>query len=358
MASVDDEAALAVFQFHESRGGVRGLVEAGVTTVPPLFLRPTTPVSSAARSMVVPSIDLSLPRSHAVALVGAASRSCGIFQVTNHGVPAGTVDAALSTVRAFNEQPFEARSPFYSASPIGAITYATIPIPRPKDGQPATAPLMSWRDSLIVRFDYPADPDLRSLPGACRGPLLEYHRSLTSLGKGIAGLLSEGLGVGAEQLGQVEGCLMQCHYHPPCPEPERVMGSREHTDGDLFTVLAQDGVGGLQVRLDDGEWVDVAPVAGALLVNIGDVLKVVSNDEYKSVEHRVMIKSAQESRVSIALFFNPAKHDESDFFGPIPELVTAEKPAQYRSLTWPEMLNNRIDLGHAKPSSLDRFKAI
>jgi isopenicillin N synthase-like dioxygenase len=67
---------------------------------------------------------------------------------------------------------------------------------------------------------------------------------------------------------------MQCHYYPPCPEPERVMGSREHTDGDFFTVLAQDGVGGLQVRLDDGEWVDVAPVPGALLVNIGDVLKV------------------------------------------------------------------------------------
>ena len=69
---------------------------------------------------------------------------------------------------------------------------------------------------------------------------------------------------------------MQCHYHPPCPEPERALGSREHNDGSLFTVLSQDGVGGLQVRLDGGEWVDVALVAGTILVNIGDVLKVPS----------------------------------------------------------------------------------
>ncbi|RCV25701.1 hypothetical protein SETIT_5G186100v2 [Setaria italica] len=357
--SVADHDALAVFEFHESRGGVRGLVESGVTTVPPLFLAPVAPVSSAAGNFSIPSVDLSLPRPHAAALVRAAARSCGIFQVTNHGVPAGTVESALSEVRAFNEQPFAARSPLYSVTPIGAVTYATIPIPRPRDVQPAatTPPLMSWRDSLIVRFDHhPGGPDLRILPPACQESLLEYHRSVTRLGKEIAGLLSEGLGVEAERLEPVEGHLMQCHYHPPCPEPERVLGSREHTDASLFTVLAQDGVGGLQVRLDDGEWVDVAPAAGAVLVNIGDVLKVVSNDAYESVEHRVVIKSANEPRVSIALFFNPANHGESDFFGPLPALVTPEKPAQYRSLTWREMLNNRMELGHAKPSSLDHFK--
>jgi hypothetical protein len=59
--------------------------------------------------------------------------------------------------------------------------------------------------------------------------------------------------------------------------------------------------------------------------------QVVSNDELQSVEHRVVIKSTQEARVSIGLFFNPAKRDKSDLFGPLPELVTAEKPPLYRS---------------------------
>jgi isopenicillin N synthase-like dioxygenase len=54
------------------------------------------------------------------------------------------------------------------------------------------------------------------------------------------------------------------------------LSSRVHTDGDFFTVVAQEGVGGLQVRLDShgNAWVDVVPVTGALLINIGDVLKV------------------------------------------------------------------------------------
>jgi hypothetical protein len=57
-----------------------------------------------------------------------------------------------------------------------------------------------------------------------------------------------------------------------------VEGAVEHTDPSLFTVLAQDDIGGLQVRINggdnDGRWVDVPPVPGALLVNVGDVLKV------------------------------------------------------------------------------------
>ncbi|CAO2165097.1 unnamed protein product [Urochloa humidicola] len=355
--AADEADARAVFEFHETRGGVRGLVESGVTSVPPAFVAPIPPVPSAAgaAAFAAPSVDLSLPRAQ------AAARSCGIFRVTNHGVPTGAIGAALAAVAAFNEQPFAARSAHYSPTPIGAITYATVPIPRPRGVTQATAttPLMCWRDSLIVRFDYAPDPEQLTITALCRDALLDYHQSLARLGSELAGLLLEGLGVEAERLGQIQGCLMQCHYHPPCPEPECVLGSREHTDADLFTVLAEDEVGGLQVRLDDGddgEWMDVAPVAGALTVNIGDLLKVLSNDEYISLQHRVVIKSAQKPRVSIALFFNPIMHGESDFFRPFPELVTGEKPAQYRTLTWLEMLANREVLAHAKPSSLDAFK--
>jgi isopenicillin N synthase-like dioxygenase len=204
-----------------------------------------------------------------------------LFQVTNHGVPPGTVESALSAVRAFNEQPLASRSAYYSVSTAGPAIYTTVPIPARNAGQPANAPLLPWRDTIVLRFGH-GESHLDHLPAACLDALLEYHRSLTVLGKMIAGLLSEALGVGTEQLDravQVEATLMQCHYYPPCPQPERVVGSRVHTDGDLFTVVAQDGVGGLQVRLDGhgDTWVDVVPVTGALIVNIGDVLKVLSS---------------------------------------------------------------------------------
>ncbi|CAO2177097.1 unnamed protein product [Urochloa humidicola] len=362
MAAAEDHdaTAAALAAFLESRAGVRGLVESGVTAVPPIFLTPTAPPpqqqQSPAAAFAIPAVDLSLPRRDTVALIRASARSCGFFHATNHGVPAGTVATAVSAARAFHELPRAARSALYSLEPAGvAVTYSTIPNAPPRQ-------LLPWRDSLRVRFgpwDHDGEPDLGRLPAACRDALREYQRALAGFGKEMAGLLSEALGVGAERLEEamrVEGWLMACHYYPPCPEPARVVGSLEHTDPSLFTVLAQDEVGGLQVRRDgDGEWVDVAPVAGALLVNIGDLLKVVSNDELKSVEHRVVIKSTQDARLSIALFFNPAKRDKSDLIGPLPELVTQEKPAQYRSFTLPEFMSSRREYGHGK-SSIERFK--
>ncbi|CAN6298280.1 unnamed protein product, partial [Urochloa humidicola] len=220
------------------------------------------------------------------------------------------------------------------------------------------------RDSLRVRFGPAGEPaelgnDDDLLAPSCRDALRVYQRVVSGFGEEMARLLSEALGVDAGRLEeelQVRGWLMACHYYPPCPEPGSVVGFREHTDPGVFTVLAQDGgVGGLQVRYDDGDggggvWVDVVPVAGALLVNIGDLLKVVSNDEYKSVEHRVVIKSKQDARVSIALFFNPAKRGHSDSFGPLPELVTAERPAEYGNSTFFEFMSSRRKFGHSRSS--------
>ncbi|KAK1665169.1 hypothetical protein QYE76_053328 [Lolium multiflorum] len=277
MAAADDyDGATALAEFRASRAGVRGLVESGITSVPRLFLapRPSSPCTPPAENEIpfaIPTVDLALPRSATVQLVRAAARSFGFFHVTDHGdVHAGTVDSAVSAVRAFHELPPATRSAFYTPACVGSVTYSTIPIP---------GPLLPWRDTLQVRFGPPA-PDLSHLPAACRDALLEYQRCMTEFGKKIAGLLSEALGVGAERLEramQVEGWLMACHYYPPCAEPAQVVGSMAHTDPSLFTVLAQDGVGGLQVRLDDGRWADVSPVPGALLVNIGDLLKLSNN---------------------------------------------------------------------------------
>ncbi|TVT97482.1 hypothetical protein EJB05_57263 [Eragrostis curvula] len=354
MAAADSyDIAAALAEFHESGGGVRHLVESGITFVPRLFLVPDSLLPPpAVADFAIPTVDLSLPRSNTIALIGAAARSSGFFHVTNHGVPASTIAAAISAARAFHELPLHERSAFYSVTPVSDVAYSTNPHPPNQ----LNAPALPWRDTLSLCF-LPPEPDLGSLPPTCRDALLEYHRSLMEFGRSMTALLSEALGVGAERLEQamqVEARLMGCHYYPPCPEPARVVGGRRHTDPSLFTVLVQDSVGGLQVRQHcddaggDGEWVDVAPVPGAILINIGDVLKVVSNEEFKSVEHRVMVKSTQVARVSIALFFNPAKCDESDLFGPLPELVTDERPARYQRITFPEFMNFRRVSGHGR----------
>ncbi|KAG6501712.1 1-aminocyclopropane-1-carboxylate oxidase homolog 3-like [Zingiber officinale] len=334
------DRAAALKEFDEAKTGVRGLVESGITAVPAIFCHPIprlrhSPLSSPILS--VPIIDLSVPRSSAVALATAASREFGFFQVVNHGIPLSLLSRTLSAVRSFHELPPSVRSAFYSRSTKTGVNYSSN-----VDLYRSTA--ASWRDTLRMVMG-PTRPDPERIPPVCRAELLEWDEHVVTVGRVLMGLLAEGLGVDAGSLEEatcLEGRVMVCQYYPPCPEPEMTTGIAEHTDPGVLTVLLQDDIGGLQVKrdLEGGEsvWVDVQPVPGALVINVGDLLQIMSNDEYKSVEHRVLANSNQEPRVSIATFFKPGDRGDSKFYGPLPELMLADKPPHYRNFTLEEFM--------------------
>jgi isopenicillin N synthase-like dioxygenase len=142
------------------------------------------------------------------------------------------------------------------------------------------SPAASWRDTIQLGFG-PMRPDTERIPPVCRSEILEWEAHTTAVARAVMALLSEGLGLGEatlEEASCLEGKVMVCHYYPVCPEPDRTMGLVPHTDPGVLTVLAQDGVGGLQVKHtnEDGEsyWVDAKPVPGALVINVGDLLQV------------------------------------------------------------------------------------
>ncbi|KAI3520548.1 hypothetical protein L1887_09997 [Cichorium endivia] len=76
-------------------------------------------------------------------------------------------------------------------------------------------------------------------------------------------------------------------------------GLTAHTDPCALTVLVQNEVDGLlQVKSGD-DWVDVEAFPGAVVINIGDLLQMMSNDEYKSVEHRVLANPVEGAHVTV-----------------------------------------------------------
>lgn len=78
----------------------------------------------------------------------------------------------------------------------------------------------------------------------------------------------------------------------------------EHCDSGCLTLLQQDGVGGLQVRSGDGRWIDVPPVTGSVVVNLGDLMQRWTGGRFRATEHRVL--GSGRVRHSIPYFFEPA----------------------------------------------------
>ncbi|KDP38107.1 hypothetical protein JCGZ_04750 [Jatropha curcas] len=321
-------------RFDDSKLGVKGLIDSGLTSIPRIFIHPSDALANLKpvlrpRSEVIPTIDLSGfnsdRRPAIVEKLSRASRELGFFQIVNHGVPVEVMDRAISGIKAFHEQPSEIKKQWYRRDGGTGVSFiSNIDLFRAKAA--------SWRDTLQVMLG-PSLPELEKIPEICRNEVIEWNKQATNVAEMLMELLSEGLGLDAGRLKKMsclEGKTMVAHYYPHCPQPDLTFGITSHTDPGVLTVLLQDHIGGLQVKHGD-EWIDVKPVPGALVINIGDIFQILSNDEYKSVDHRVLANPSPDPRVSIAVFFNPSKRD--CLYGPIPELISPEKPALYRQFT-------------------------
>ncbi|MBA0625957.1 hypothetical protein Godav_003699 [Gossypium davidsonii] len=93
---------------------------------------------------------------------------------------------------------------------------------------------------------------------------------------------------------------MRMNYYPPCPQPELVIGLSAHSDPvGLAIVLQINEMEGLQVK-KSGVWVPIIPLENAFVVHVGDIMEIVSNGVYPSVEHRAAVNSVKE-RLSIGI---------------------------------------------------------
>ncbi|KAL0535170.1 hypothetical protein IC582_029494 [Cucumis melo] len=228
-----------------------------------------------------------------------ASKEWGFFQVVNHGIS----NQLLAKMRAKQielfKQPFERKSKEDQFSNFSAGSY--------RWGTPSATSItqLSWSEAFhvslsdILGSNYGSDDDLRST-------MEEYAGKVSRLAQKLAEILGENLGRSSKFF--IENCVPSTCYlrmnrYPPCPVQGQIFGLMPHTDSDFLTILHQDQVGGLEL-VKDGKWIAVKPNPQALIVNIGDLFQVWSNDEYKSVEHRVVTNSRKE-RYSIAYFLCP-----------------------------------------------------
>ena len=99
--------------------------------------------------------------------------------------------------------------------------------------------------------------------------------------------------------------LLRGNYYPPRPNEagELDYGIAPHTDYGCLTLLATDGVPGLEVRVRDGSWVPVVAGHGEFVVNFGEMLETWTQRRIVATPHRVIGNNSE--RLSVPLFFNP-----------------------------------------------------
>ncbi|KAJ8623826.1 hypothetical protein MRB53_032356 [Persea americana] len=111
---------------------------------------------------------------------------------------------------------------------------------------------------------------------------------------------------------------------------------------------------GLGVELDESTMtqIEIPPVEGALIINVGDTLEILSNGRYKSVEHRV-IASSTKARVSVLIFVNPGS---STVIGPLPGLPEKDGKTVYRKLMVGEYYAYYYEANHLCKKTLEYAK--
>ncbi|KAL4285344.1 hypothetical protein GQ457_16G029750 [Hibiscus cannabinus] len=346
--------------FDETKAGVKGLVDAGIKHVPRMFHHPPdelqnhSPVSLGGIHASVPVIDLEGAkedpgtRREIVEKVRNASESWGFFQIVNHGIPVSVMEDMKAGAARFFEQDLEVKKKFYTRDTKKVVYNSNFHL--------YSSPAADWKDSLFCSMA-PDPPTPEELPDVSRDIIIEYTEELRQLGCLLFELLSEALGLQPDHLkdmGVAEGLVLLSHYYPACPQPELTLGITKHSDNDFLTVVLQDHTSGLQV-LHQNQWVDIAPIPGALVVNIGDLLQLISNDGFKSVEHRVVTKSVG-PRVSAACFFTTLLRPNPRTYGPIKELLSEDNPPKYREVTVREYVSYFHTKGLDGTSALPHFK--
>lgn len=297
----------------------------------------------------VPVIDinaLSAPRT--LEALDLACRDWGFFQVVNHGID----DQVLAHLKQKMHEFFVL--PKATKRSIGR----TAENPWGYFDQELTKNTLDWKEV----FDY-GPTELRDdgsqpvivpqwprfVPGF-KPAVIDYYRSCETLAFRLLAAISTNLQTPEEELAACfhprHTSFVRLNYYPVCPKPsspeeaaapdDGYLGVNHHTDAGALTLLLQADEPGLEV-LQGGNWHLVEPRENALVINIGDIVQVWSNDRYQAALHRVTA-NANDARYSAPFFLNPAFEAN---YAPLPSTVDSDHPPRYRAINWGEFRQRR-----------------
>jgi isopenicillin N synthase-like dioxygenase len=287
--------------------------------------------------------------------IGRACRDIGFFYVVHHGVPLALIERVFAEARRFFALPPERKAEIaIEKSPCHRGWFALGGENLDPAKQKETG---DYKEGIKIGRDLPPDHPLvkgglplhgpnqwpSGLPG-WKETMQEGYGALSRLGREIMHAFALALELSEAHFDRwltgPMATLGPLHYPPQSGRiTEARIGAGAHTDFGCLTILAQDPVGGLQVRNSAKRWIDAPYVPGSFVVNIGDMMERWTNGLFASTQHRV-INTSGKDRYSLPFFFDP------DFNADLTVLETCTgpgNPPRYPPTTGGQHLLDRID---------------
>jgi isopenicillin N synthase-like dioxygenase len=305
---------------------------------------PYTP-AQAAKS--IPVIDLS---GHKAAWeIHKACRDTGFFYISNHGVPEDLIEAQFECAQRFFALPLDRKLALHMKKSPSTAGYEPIggQILDSQDAAAEKAP-PDLKESFYTVTDLPdehpwARKEIRGfghnqwpegLPGF-REQTLAYQAAVSEVGDRVLSLLALSLDLPEDHFApfyDMPSKTLRLIKYPPHPVNAMAnqLGAGAHTDWGGIALLAQDELGGLEVRNAADEWIQAKPIPGTFVVNLGDLLMRWTNGLYRSTMHRVRNNSSTRDRYSIPLFYSPRPDSIIEC---LPTCTDAEHPPKFARCT-------------------------
>eukprot|EP00775_Hariotina_reticulata_P010233 gene10233-10393_t len=306
---------------------------------------------------VIPLVDISESEAEAAKQVYKACTESGFFYVKNHGVPDPLLQDVFQQLKAaFNLPPEEKQKLLADENNRGYTPFAEETLDPEQQVQGDTKE--GFYFGREVSIDSPEAslplhgpnqwPSERLLPGF-RAVITGYFDAVTDLGRRLLRLVALSLDLPADYFRPYFSkpmiALRPLHYSAEVSAPsDGIFAAGAHSDYGMLTILATDDVSGLQARVHlGGTWLDVQPVPGTFIINLGDMLERWTNGLFKSTLHRVINTTGKE-RYSVPFFFEPNFDTRVEC---LPCCCSADRPAAYPPTTAGEHLLSKYAATHA-----------
>ncbi len=266
-------------------------------------------------------------RARVVREVAAACEALGFLLISGHGIAQSRFDEAIAVARNFFDLPDGEKRKYLASTAQAPRGY----MPSESKSLSATAGIEAPPDLREVFMIGPVDPHADAFaafeggrelyrpniwperPEPYRPVFTALYRDLDTVAAALMRIFALALDLPEDHFADKidKSCSTFGALHYPArggdPAPGQLRAGA-HTDfGSLTILYATDAPGGLQV-LAGGEWIDVAPGPGQLIVNLGDMMARWTNDRWKSTLHRVVNpprELAAGRRQSLAFFQHP-----------------------------------------------------